>query len=190
MGMLKRKRGLIVKLVLGIPVLWFSLVGFTVVLSGGGMGGLPGSDNPNPRFNRESKDQQVPQPEQQVQVNPIQDTDLGGADDDPLERVKDHRDSAGFKAAMHKHHAESLRQRGDEVHNHPHMVEEGEKNNQVMEPHLKKKTTTVDPKAPGKIHRPFLYERVYLPLGMWQIHPFISKGTNLTSPTWILPSKL
>ena len=29
------------------------------------------------------------------------------------------------------------------------------------------------------IYRPLGYERVYLPLGKWQIHPFISKGTIL-----------
>ena len=33
---LKRRRGLIFKVIVGIPILWFSFIGFTVVISGGG----------------------------------------------------------------------------------------------------------------------------------------------------------
>ena len=35
-GTLKRRRGLIFKVIVGVPILWFSFIGFTVVMSGGG----------------------------------------------------------------------------------------------------------------------------------------------------------
>ncbi len=43
--MLKRRRGFIFKVIIGLPILWFSFIGFAVVISGGGI-----PDQYNPRM--------------------------------------------------------------------------------------------------------------------------------------------
>lgn len=51
---LRRKRGLIFKVIIAIPVLWFSFIGFIVVISGNS--GIDNQGDPrdvNPRFNRD-----------------------------------------------------------------------------------------------------------------------------------------
>ena len=47
MTMLKRRRGFIFKVIIGLPILWFSFIGFAVVISGGG---IPDQYNNNPKM--------------------------------------------------------------------------------------------------------------------------------------------
>ena len=163
-GTLRRKRVVIFKTIIAIPVLWFSFIGFIVVISGGGIGiPEPQSHHNSPRFiHRNIEQNDVIADLDNNNNDNIDDdnTNLRQGEDDlahvPFRQQpvidKPNADRLRFEEAMQRDAADLLRRNEELHHNHPVMVvrDPDSGRNQLIEPEVKHaKTTTYDPNAPG-----------------------------------------
>lgn len=143
----------IFKVIIAIPVLWFSIIGFMVVMSGGGIGVPDSHDSPHfagiIRRNIESHDGNDAEhgADHNVNVHHIQQQPV-------IEIPNEHvNDRLRFNEAMDQDIPDMLRRNEEANHNHPKMIvkDPDSDREQVIEPEVRVKTTTVNPNAPGTV---------------------------------------
>ncbi|CAH1787972.1 unnamed protein product [Owenia fusiformis] len=101
--MLRRRRSLIFKLVLAIPILWFIAIGITT-FTGGGKSDIEDPDSPHPKFNRAAVNIHEPpqdhhvqpvvdNPNDRIEIVPVPDDDIHGKGDNLGRRIHDDPDN-------------------------------------------------------------------------------------------------